>query len=87
MSFFHRSWQYLIQIIKRWRNEGFIRIAGGHQADNPASGKVMAKAGMKCEGVLRQDFMNVDGTLVDSILYSIIKQDLSSYSIGYSLTF
>ena len=57
--------------------EGFRRISGGHQADNPASGKVMAKAGMKCEGVLRQDFMNANGTLVDSILYSIIKQDLA----------
>jgi len=54
---------------------GFNRISGGHQADNPASGRVMAKAGMKCEGTLRQDFMNEDGTVVDSILYSMIRQD------------
>jgi RimJ/RimL family protein N-acetyltransferase len=47
---------------------GFNRISGGHQADNPASGRVMEKAGMKCEGKLRQDFMNDDGTVVDSIL-------------------
>ena len=55
---------------------GFNRITGGHQTDNPASGRVMAKAGMKCEGTLRQDFMNEDGTVVDSILYSMIRQDL-----------
>ena len=55
---------------------GFNRISGGHQADNPASGKVMAKAGMKYEGTLRQDYANNDGTIVDSILYSMIKQDL-----------
>jgi len=35
----------------------------------------MEKAGMKCEGVLRQDFMNENGIMVDSIQYSIIKQD------------
>ena len=55
---------------------GYNRISGGHQSDNPASGRVMSKAGMKYEGTLRQDFMNKDGTLVDSILYSMIKQDL-----------
>lgn len=54
---------------------GFNRISGGHQADNPASGKVMEKAGMKCEGTQRQDFMNKDGTMVDSIQYSMIRQD------------
>jgi ribosomal-protein-alanine N-acetyltransferase len=54
---------------------GFNRISGGHQADNPASGRVMAKAGMKYEGTLRQDFMNKDGTIVDSILYAMIRQD------------
>lgn len=57
-------------------DEGFNRISGGHQADNPASGKVMAKAGMKYEGTLRQDFLNKDGVFVDSVLYGIIKQDL-----------
>jgi len=54
---------------------GFNRISAGHQADNPASGRVMAKAGMKCEGTLRQDFMNKNGIMVDSIQYSMIRQD------------
>ncbi|MCL2357407.1 MAG: GNAT family N-acetyltransferase [Defluviitaleaceae bacterium] len=57
-------------------DKGFNRISGGHQADNPASGKVMAGAGMKYEGTFRQDFMNKDGTVVDSVMYSMIKQDL-----------
>ena len=55
---------------------GYNRISSGHQADNPASGRVMQKSGMKYEGTLRQDFVNKDGTLVDSILYSMIRQDL-----------
>jgi ribosomal-protein-alanine N-acetyltransferase len=55
---------------------GYNRISSGHQADNPASGRVMVKSGMKYEGTLRQDFANEDGTIVDSILYSMIKQDL-----------
>ena len=54
---------------------GYNRISSGHQADNPASGRVMQKSGMKYEGTLRQDFINKDGTLVDSILYSMIRQD------------
>ena len=54
---------------------GFNRISGGHQSDNPASGRVMAKAGMKYEGTSRKDFMNEDGTVVDSTGYSMIKQD------------
>jgi ribosomal-protein-alanine N-acetyltransferase len=34
---------------------GYNRVSGGLLADNPASGRVMEKAGMKYEGTLRQD--------------------------------
>lgn len=54
---------------------GFNRIQAKHHKDNPASGKVMKKAGMKYEGRLREYFKNNDGEFVDCDLYSIIKAD------------
>ena len=54
----------------------YNRISAGHLADNPASGKVMKKAGMKYEGTRRQDIRNSDGILVDSKLYGILREDL-----------
>jgi len=55
---------------------GYNRISGGHASDNPASGRVMEKAGMKHEGTLRQDSKNKDGILINGILYSILKEDI-----------
>jgi ribosomal-protein-alanine N-acetyltransferase len=55
---------------------GYNRIGSGHLADNPASGRVMEKAGMKYEGTLRQDGINMNGDIVDSKKYSIIKDDI-----------
>jgi ribosomal-protein-alanine N-acetyltransferase len=56
---------------------GYNRIQGGHLIDNPASGRVMEKAGMKYEGTLRQDTINwKTGKLIDSKIYSIIKDDI-----------
>ena len=56
---------------------GYNRIKGGHFIDNPASGRVMEKAGMRYEGTLRQDCINEKtGKFIDSKIYSIIKDDL-----------
>jgi len=55
---------------------GYNRIEGGHSSDNPASGRVMEKAGMKYEGTLRQDGKNKNGILVNGIIYSLIKEDI-----------
>ena len=64
-------------ILKFLINEvGYNRIGGGHFVDNPASGRVMEKAGMKYEGTRRQDSINMNGELVDSKIYSIIKDDI-----------
>lgn len=54
----------------------YNRIQAGHLADNPASGRVMEKAGMKYEGVLRQDNRNSEGILTDSRIYSMLREDL-----------
>ena len=60
-------------------NEGFMdlnlhRIEAQHEVDNPASGRVMEKCGMRKEGVLRQRLYN-KGKFVDVALYAILKDD------------
>jgi ribosomal-protein-alanine N-acetyltransferase len=50
------------------------RIEAMHETDNPASGKVMQKAGMHYEGRLRQRVYN-KGRFADVDLYAVIRQD------------
>ena len=51
---------------------GLNRVAACHDTNNPGSGRVMAKAGMIREGVLRQAGKNNNG-ICDEVWYSIIK--------------
>lgn len=51
----------------------FNRIQLRHMVDNPASGKVMMKCGMKYEGTLRQYDLKNTGELCDAAIYSILK--------------
>lgn len=53
---------------------GANRICAGHDVNNPNSGRVMQKAGMKFEGVLRQSGRNNQG-IVDMAHYSILRSD------------
>jgi len=53
------------------------RIEAMHEVDNPASGKVMQKAGMHYEGRLRQRVYN-KGRFADVDLYAILRQDFVS---------
>ena len=50
------------------------RIAAVHHTDNPASGKVMLKCGLKSEGIKRQSAIN-KGELCDIAQYAILKED------------
>ena len=50
------------------------RIEAQHETDNPASGRVMEKAGMVREGVLRQRLKN-KGRFVDVVLCAVLSQD------------
>ena len=50
------------------------RILADHMAKNIASGKVMEKAGMIKEGVLRQKYCK-DGEFLDAVQYAILKSD------------
>lgn len=57
-----------------FEQRGLNRIFGEYMASNPASGRVMEKIGMKCEGRLRQHVKKW-GELEDMIVYSILKSE------------
>lgn len=50
------------------------RIQAKHAVDNPASGRVMEKAGMQKEGILR-DYMIVRGKYLDLVIKSILSKE------------
>lgn len=56
---------------------GCNRIVAKHQIANTASGRVMQKAGLKREGVLRDSGKNNDHKYVDLVHYSILRKDWS----------
>ena len=53
---------------------GLNRIEAMHEPENPASGRVMEKNGMRREGILRQKLCN-KGKYVDTVMYAILRQD------------
>jgi len=53
---------------------GFHRIESMHDPNNPNSGKVMAKCGMKYEGTHRQADRNNQG-ICDACYYGILKDE------------
>jgi len=59
---------YLFDIV------GMNRVAATHDLNNPKSGRVMEKAGMTKEGVLRQAGYNMQG-VCDVVWYSMLKSD------------
>ena len=54
---------------------GFNRIQAKHDVNNPASGRVMAKNGMQCEGVLRAFSYQKHLGFCDLALNAILKSD------------
>lgn len=57
---------------------GLNRVAACHDVNNPKSGRVMEKAGMKLEGTLRATGKNNRGILYDKVWHSMIKSDRGS---------
>jgi ribosomal-protein-alanine N-acetyltransferase len=65
----------LNELIKYFFEEvGVNRIESRHDPNNPNSGKVMTKCGMKYEGHMRQADKNNQG-IVDTVYYGIIADD------------
>ena len=52
------------------------RITATHDVENPASGRVMQKCGMVCEGHFRKHYIRHDGTFSDAKFYGILQEDL-----------
>lgn len=60
-----------------FNEEDFHLLEARHMSRNPASGKVMEKAGMKMDGVLRaREFDKNTNTWDDIVVYSIMKDEL-----------
>ena len=53
---------------------GMNRVSACHDANNPKSGRVMEKAGMKKEGVLRQSGKNNQG-ICDAVWHAMVRID------------
>ncbi len=53
----------------------YNRIECYHKVENINSGRVMEKAGMKCEGLLRDRGLKNDGSVCDSKIWSILKRE------------
>ena len=57
-----------------FENMNLNKITSRHMAKNPASGKVMLKAGMKQEGLLKDDCFRY-GQFEDSVVYGLLRRD------------
>lgn len=70
---------YMTEILRRvidfcFDELGLNRVEADHFARNPASGRVMEKAGMTKEGLARQKYCK-DGEFLDAVLYAVLKED------------
>ncbi|MGM0751859.1 MAG: GNAT family N-acetyltransferase [Bacillota bacterium] len=51
------------------------KISAAHNTDNPASGRIMTKAGMEQEGIIRDMIRNAKGQYKDCAVYGILGED------------
>ncbi|WP_261134808.1 GNAT family N-acetyltransferase [Bacillus sp. Marseille-Q3570] len=58
-----------------FRHMNIHKIAAAHNIDNPASGKVMGKAGMVQEGIIRHMIRNAKNQYKDCAVYGILQED------------
>ena len=65
----------LKEVISYLFKEGYDLVRARHDKNNPHSGRVMQKAGMKYEGTFRKYGKNNQG-VVDDVVYSILPEEL-----------
>lgn len=68
--------QAVIAIVDYLFSLGYNRIAADHYLENPASGRVMQKAGMQFEGIIRDGGRDGFGNFRDVKQYAIVHRDL-----------
>lgn len=74
----HRGQGYMTEALKKVIGFAFARgahrVSGKHFSFNPASGRVMAKAGMKYEGTHRES-LKKDGRYFDDVCYAMLDRE------------
>ncbi|WP_175987550.1 GNAT family N-acetyltransferase [Bacillus sp. Marseille-Q1617] len=58
-----------------FRHMNLHKISAAHNTDNPASGKIMRKAGMEQEGVIRHMIRNAKNQYKDCAVYGLLQED------------
>ena len=61
---------------------GANRVESGHDPENPGSGRVMAKCGLRREGVLRQADLSNRG-IVDAVVYSMLAEEFQAACLPF----
>ncbi|NLT57949.1 MAG: GNAT family N-acetyltransferase [Clostridiales bacterium] len=61
---------------------GMRRVVAQHDAENPASGRVMLHCGMTCEGRLREHYLRADRTVSDALIYGILRSEFKANTGG-----
>jgi ribosomal-protein-alanine N-acetyltransferase len=54
---------------------GYNRISAIHDVNNPNSGAVMKKCGMKYEGTLRESLLTKEGDPMSISIYAMLRSD------------
>jgi RimJ/RimL family protein N-acetyltransferase len=67
----------LVLLRQGFKEAGIVRIYSRHMAKNPASGRVMAKLGMKYEGCLRRHVKKF-GIFEDVCVYSVLNDEFKA---------
>ncbi|WP_342543005.1 GNAT family N-acetyltransferase [Paenisporosarcina sp. FSL H8-0542] len=58
-----------------FRHMNIHKISAAHNSDNPASGKIMQKVGMKQEGSIRHMIRNAKNQYKDCAIYGILQEE------------
>ena len=66
----------LTAVLRHLFSLGYNRVEANHYIENPASGRVMEKAGMQYEGLIRDGGKDGTGRLRDVKQYAILQRDL-----------
>lgn len=61
---------------------GANRVESWHDPENPGSGRVMAKCGLRREGVLRQADLSNRG-IVDAVVYSMLAEEFQAARLPF----
>lgn len=63
-----------------FRHMNVHKISAAHNMDNPASGKIMSKVGMKQEGIIKDMIRNAKNQYKDCAVYGILKEDFLTHN-------